>query len=386
MKGYRILLVDDEELILDSISIALSAWASAAGMSFLTAQSAEAGLKILAEEHARVALIVSDMRMPGMKGSDFLLRVRELYPEIVTILFSGYSDIPEIRKAVAAGIFSFILKPCDIPMLRAELEKGIGYRELKEERRSYLNRLEEELRWGGELQKALLHCDLPAGDDVSFSVAYRPLPALACGGDYYDIWALPGRRYLCLIGDVVGHGIKGAFVTAMLKTLISDGYVNRRHGAAIDPADLLTWLNHAVCGELKRLPDLLVTFAACLVDLTAMTLTYVNAGHVPFHLVRGGGAVPMRAEGPALGFSPDAVYPAQSAALQPGDRIVLLTDGLSEIGVSGETIDPAVLQRLLTAKLPLPDFNDNLLRMSLASTGRQDFSDDVTIVTADVKG
>jgi phosphoserine phosphatase RsbU/P len=386
MKGFRILLVDDEDLILDSISLSLSDWATSRGMSFVTAQSAEDGLKLLETEHARVALIVSDMRMPGMKGSDFLLKVRELYPEIVTVLFSGYADIPEIRKAITAGIFSFVLKPCDIQMLRAELEKGIGFRKLKEERRSYLERLEEELRWGGELQKALLRCDLPENDDVAFSISYLPLPALACGGDYYDVWSLPGPRYVCLIGDVVGHGIKGAFVTAMLKTLISDGYMNRRQGASIDPADLLTWLNHAVCGELKRLPDLLVTFAMCLVDRAAMTLTFANAGHVPFYLVRDGGALTMHAEGPALGFMPDARYPKKSAALRPGDRIVLITDGLVEIGSTGKDIDQAVLQRLLSAPVPLCDFNDNLLRMALASSGRQDFADDVTVVSMDVKG
>lgn len=386
MDEWKILFVDDEDLILDSVSLALSDWARGRGVSILTAASAEAGLALLENESARMALVVSDMRMPGMKGSDFLMRVRSLYPEIITILFSGYSDIPEIRKAITAGIFSFILKPCDIDVLRAEIEKALDIRMTREERRIYQRRLEEELRWGGELQKALLRCDLPENGDVSFSVTYQPLPGLQCGGDYYSLIPLPDAKYLCLIGDVSGHGIQGAFVTAMLKAWISDGYMNRRRAAPIDPADLLTWLNHSVCGELNRIPDLLVTFAACLLDPAAMRLSYANAGHLPFHVVRDGGAIPMHAEGMALGFASEAGYGTETAALRPGDRIVFFTDGLVEVGAADGHVDADVLRHLLCAKVPLSGFNDNLLRMALAAAGKDGFTDDVTVVSMDVKG
>ena len=102
----RVLCVDDEQNVLDGLSRTL-----AEDVEVETAISGEAGLAKLAE--GRFAVVVSDMRMPGMNGAAFLAAVRELSPETVRILLTGQSDLDAAIAAVNEGaIFRFLQKPC----------------------------------------------------------------------------------------------------------------------------------------------------------------------------------------------------------------------------------------------------------------------------------
>ena len=105
------LLVDDEPNITNAIRRELADWAEERSIEIVTATSAQIGLNILQTRGASTAVIISDLKMPEMKGSDFLLAVKDKYPHIVSILLTGYSETDEVIKAVSAGIFSYILKP-----------------------------------------------------------------------------------------------------------------------------------------------------------------------------------------------------------------------------------------------------------------------------------
>jgi sigma-B regulation protein RsbU (phosphoserine phosphatase) len=385
MDRRKILLVDDDFLVLDSFSVGLEPWADSRRKAILTAQSALEALKILETHHASVDLIVSDMRMPGMMGSDFLLRVRGLYPEIITILLSGYGDIEEIRKAVRAGIFAYMLKPCEPEYLAGEMEKALALHDLREENRAHLARLHEELRWAGELQRTLLSVEIPRTDRISFSVTYLPLEEIGCGGDYYDIVRLSESRYLCLIGDVSGHGIKAAFVTAMLKSAISGGFLSRTDHASVTPEGLLQWLNGRVGHDLRRTPDILITFSAGLIDIGCGTFYFANAGHLPAFLIRGGEAVTLRCEGIGLGFAPTAEYRRMEISIKGGDRIVFITDGLTESGAGDATLGVEELKGILRGCAGSPDFNARLIESVRNKRGGAAFKDDVTVVTMEIR-
>jgi DNA-binding NtrC family response regulator len=117
-----ILLVDDEQNILNALSRELRDWAAEHELEILTADLGRKGLQILAERGGDTVIVVSDLKMPEMKGSDFLLSVRENYPDIVTILLTGFSETEEVIKAVRAGIFSYMLKPWDRIPRRGDAE------------------------------------------------------------------------------------------------------------------------------------------------------------------------------------------------------------------------------------------------------------------------
>lgn len=123
-----LLLVDDEENILRSLRRALHC----AGYKILMARSGEEGLKVL-EEH-KVGVIVSDQRMPGMIGAEFLGRARERYPDTVRIMLSGYTELDSVTEAINQGaIYKFLTKPWEDDLLRANIEEAFEYYELRHE-------------------------------------------------------------------------------------------------------------------------------------------------------------------------------------------------------------------------------------------------------------
>jgi CheY-like chemotaxis protein len=132
-KANIILFVDDEENILNSLKRELHGWAKEHALVIKTAPSATIALNIIESSAPEIAVLVSDLKMPEMLGSDFLLAVKQRWPDIITILLTGYSETQEVMKAVKAGIFSYILKPWEQEYLKNELEKALDMRLVKQQ-------------------------------------------------------------------------------------------------------------------------------------------------------------------------------------------------------------------------------------------------------------
>ena len=131
VKRNTVLFVDDEENILASLKRTLRR----EGYEILTAGSAAEGLSLLATND--VQLIVSDQRMPEMNGTEFLARVKSLYPQTVRMVLSGYSEISAVTDAINKGaVYRFLLKPWDTEMLKEEIAGALRHwRELYASRR-----------------------------------------------------------------------------------------------------------------------------------------------------------------------------------------------------------------------------------------------------------
>lgn len=114
LKQVKTLLVDDDEFIRDSLKIAFST----KGCSMRVAESAEEGLKAINEE--RFDVIISDFRLPGMNGLDFLKLATITHPEAVNILITAYRDEYLFSEAIRMGVTEFIDKPFSVKAL-AEL-------------------------------------------------------------------------------------------------------------------------------------------------------------------------------------------------------------------------------------------------------------------------
>jgi len=377
------LLVDDEQNILSALRRELRDWTAERSIEILTAQSARDGLALLETHGAETILAVSDLKMPGILGSDFLLEVKRLYPDIVSLLLTGHSEASEIVKIVQAGIFSFILKPWDSTYLIAELTKAYDFREMRLQNLHYTKTMEEELKWAGEMQKTILKPNLPSSDGLEFRVSYKPVPGLYCGGDYYDVIFLGADRYLVLIGDVEGHGVKAAFVTGILKATIYSEYVRATIGKAFSPGAFLSWLNDRMNFEFRSTASMIITFFAGVIDLKTSRFQYSNAGHNHPYVVRGSQAVELPVSGSAIGFADKISYPEQVVNVLQGDVIALYTDGLVESGEASE-FAPLQLGPVLGSIAYGTDYHRRILEASLAGTKSKDFSDDVTILTCKV--
>ncbi|MDH5446112.1 MAG: response regulator [Gammaproteobacteria bacterium] len=134
MPVRRLLVVDDEENIIRSLVRLLRP----EGYEILTANSGEQGLEVLKTE--QVGVVLSDQRMPGMSGTEFLSKVRDLYPGTVRIVLSGYTDLKTITEAINEGeIYKFLTKPWDDELLKANVVDSFRQFELVNEN-DHLNR------------------------------------------------------------------------------------------------------------------------------------------------------------------------------------------------------------------------------------------------------
>jgi len=126
MTERTLLLVDDEE----NIATALMRLLRRDGYRILRAKSGKEGLELLASN--AVGVIISDQRMPEMTGVEFLSRVKELYPDTVRIVLSGYTELNSVTDAINRGaIYKFLTKPWDDDLLRANVEEAFHRHELK---------------------------------------------------------------------------------------------------------------------------------------------------------------------------------------------------------------------------------------------------------------
>lgn len=123
-----LLLVDDEENITSSLSRMLRR----DGYRILRAGSGQEGLEVLSQNP--VGVIVSDQRMPEMTGTEFLSKVRELYPDTIRIVLSGYTDLNSVTDAINRGaIYKFLTKPWEDDLLRANIEEAFRAYEMRME-------------------------------------------------------------------------------------------------------------------------------------------------------------------------------------------------------------------------------------------------------------
>ncbi|MDX2152804.1 MAG: PP2C family protein-serine/threonine phosphatase [Bryobacteraceae bacterium] len=195
---------------------------------------------------------------------------------------------------------------------RAELEQTIEQQEAEFQRAK-------------EIQVGLLPASLPALPGYLASGHWKP--ARSVGGDYYDLWLIPdGAAGLCM-ADVSGKGAAAALLMANLQAAVKVTATTR-----FSPADLCFRLNRVLKANLGR--GRFVTMFVADLDLATHRLTYANAGHNPPLLLRRSGVLEeLKGTGPALGVLSTARYREASVVIEPGDRLLLFTDGLPEAGI-----------------------------------------------------
>ena len=159
-------------------------------------------------------------------------------------------------------------------------------------------------------------------DGVHVEAAMRP--ANTVGGDYFDVIELGPGRLAVAVGDVAGKGMPAALLMALLQ-----GSLRTLVSAGLRGAELVARLNDHLCSNIPS-TRLVTLFYAELATETG-ELRYVNAGHnPPFLLAPGREPVRLCATAMALGVTAEAVFQAMTLELEPGDRLVLYTDGVTE--------------------------------------------------------
>ncbi len=184
-------------------------------------------------------------------------------------------------------------------------------------------RYREELAIARSIQESLLPGELPEIRDID--IAAISVPSMQVGGDYYDVFPIPGGFYGIAIADVAGKGTAAALLMAALQSAlhaIAPGMSNK-------VGDTVERLNSIMS---ERMPDdKFVTFFYGVLDPTERTFNYCCAGHDPPILIGSDGIISSLSEGGlVLGVKGDAVYRTTAMKLNPNDRLLLYTDGITE--------------------------------------------------------
>jgi phosphoserine phosphatase RsbU/P len=254
--------------------------------------------------------------------------------------------------------------------------------------------LQADLQLAREVQEALLPRDYPTfpGFGVSgqnaLSFAHCYLPAAAVGGDFFDIFPLSKTRAGILVCDVMGHGLRAALITAIIRALLEE-LRPMMHQAG----RFLESLNLRLRAVLERVEEPFVATAFYMIaDTATKEVSFANAGHPgPCRICRKAGtAEPLstarQQNGPALGIFDSASFPTSRAPFDEGDCIVIYTDGIFEVySPDGKEFGrEALLATILAnANLPANELFEAVLKEVLAFSSRSDFDDDVCLVAVE---
>jgi sigma-B regulation protein RsbU (phosphoserine phosphatase) len=282
----------------------------------------------------------------------------------------------------------------DITPLKLAEEK-LAEHTLELERKNRQN--EEELKMARELQLAMLPHEFPCvprhkpreESHLEFFSFFSPMGAVS--GDFFDIIPLSDTRVGLFICDVMGHDVRAALVTAMMRALVADLSVT-----TAEPGELLTQINREVAGVFMQTGSTMYATAFYLIaDVARAEFCYANAAHPEPLLVRRQrgtvellGAELKQKKGPALGLFSEGRFPTHRLPMETGDLIAMFTDGLIETeGRDNETFSSERLLAMVRRHAQLPA---NELLAALISEVKQfsacsGFEDDVCIAGVEVK-
>ena len=187
---------------------------------------------------------------------------------------------------------------------------------------AHRERVNREMEIAREVQERLFPQEMPAIVGASLAGACRA--ALGVGGDYYDVFSLEDGRLGLAIGDVSGKGISAALLMASLRASLRGVSLNSPRNFA----ELMHKVNVLVYEASAS--NRYATFFFAAYDPKTRRLECVNAGHNPPVLLRNGEVIRLEAGGPVVGLLPFAPYAEQALTLEPGDLLLLYTDGISE--------------------------------------------------------
>jgi sigma-B regulation protein RsbU (phosphoserine phosphatase) len=401
----HVLVVDDSKLQRKILSVALKRW----GFDVVEAASGAEALQRAAER--RPDLVLSDWMMPGMSGLELCKKIRLQDGDDYTyfILLTSKSEKEEVARGLDSGADDFLTKPVDSNELRARISAGERLIEMQRsmaqanralsetlgELQTLYNNIDSDLKEAKKLQQSLVRerfRALPVGD---LSLLLRSSGHV--GGDLVGFFEAGARHVGLYALDVSGHGISSALMTARLAGYLSSAAPDQNVALCKDkygeyvpraPERVVADLNDLVLDEMET--EHYFTLLLAFVELDTGRMVLSQAGHPHPAIQRANGDITQ--EGPGgfpVGLLSGVSFERFEITLDPGDRILILSDGVTECPGPGDTmLGEEGLARLMIelAQMRGPAFLEALIWRLTEFNGSEDFPDDVSAILFEYQG
>lgn len=398
-------MVDDSRAQRQLLAVYLRRW----GYKVLQSGSAEEALALCAVE--TVDIVLSDWMMTGMTGVEFCKRFRAL-PRTgygYFILLTSKSGKAEIADGLEAGADDFVPKPVSSDELRARLRAGMRIismqaelvqknsvvaQTLDELQRLY-DSLDRDLVEARKLQQTLVRDRHRDYGRAGVSLVIRSSGHV--GGDLVGSFQIDNHRLAIYSVDVSGHGVASAMMTARLASYLSDASPDQNmvfktspdgSRAVRSPGELMAAFNRLMLDDLQV--DQYFTMVFAEVDLRTGRVSLAQAGHPhPMVIRRDGRQERAGAGGLPVGLIHGAEYEDSFLQLLPGDRLFLMSDGITECpGKDGFDLGEDGLAALLAQMhdLDSPAILEALVWNLADFAGNDRFPDDVSGLILDYRG
>ena len=399
--GYKIMIVDDEPINIQVLQNQLMLY----NYKTVTATNGMQALKQLAT--TQPDLILLDLMMPKMSGYEVCCKIRETYGAVIlpVIMLTAKNQVTDLVQGLDCGANDYLTKPFHKEELLARVQTHIQFasavRNLKQQEHFKL-----ELETAKHVQALFIpdrDPQLPGIDIASFYHA-----ASQTGGDWYDYRYRQDQQTLdILIGDVTGHGVPAALITAVVnsfyRTLEQHRQAMQQLGNTEDHLLEPTYLLHQLNSVLHYITtnSYNMTFFYSSLDLRTKVLTYTSAAHVPcyvyrpekFNAIQHGKAIKrsilsLTTPGAILGKLPDQHYQLDHYQLQTDDVLIWFTDGLTENkNEQGKMFGNRELKGVVksSAHLNAQQIKDNIIDAAYHHYGDTPCDDDVTLIVGKIE-
>ena len=350
---YRVLVVDDDADIALYTSEILR---RRVGCEVRTVTDPLTARAAASEFHPDV--VVTDIEMPGLTGLQLLVLLREDFPGLPAIVMTGHESTEYAVGALRIKANEFLTKPVKSAKLADSVIR------LAEQWRATVN-AEANSDRAARVRRALqpAHIELPG-----FDLAGGNTPAGVVGGDFYD-WHRTATGADFVLADVMGKGVGAAIIAATVRAVL------RSHHGEDDLARAVTTSAAELYPDLRS-TSAFVTLMQARLDSETGTVRYVDAGHGLSIIVRASlGVERLTATNYPLGIALDSDWREHHTTLQPGDTLVVLSDGVLDLW-DGSLASLDEVETIVRAAATAQDVVDAIL----AKAGT-DAPDDVTVIT-----
>ena len=331
----RILIADDQPDVIGALHMLLKTH----GYATESVSSPAELLETIA--HQEFDLILMDLNYArdttsGREGLDLLEQLMALESTPPIIVMTGWATVGIAVEAMQHGVTDVVEKPWTNTKLLQSLQKqvllgrerkelarsNVRQKQANQEVASQLHKHEQEIAEARAIQEGFLPKELP--QIVGYELASAWQSARVVGGDYFDVLPLGGETLGLCIADVAGKGMPAALLMSNLQAAVR-GFAS----AELPAEDLCARLNALLYRNMAS--DRFITFFYAQLDGASRVLQYVNAGHNPPIVLHQDGSHDRLTEGGGVfGVFPNQKFTRGTTRLEPGDRVALYTDGVTE--------------------------------------------------------